>query len=128
MTTGVGCIYLANHDNKVFSCPVEDLLKSTISSDIGSVRTRLANIPVPEKSTLATLRGRVLAIGGKDGGNPTGAIHCYAVATNSWSVIGEMPTPKCRVLTAVLPSNELVVVGGVGRNQKLLATTMIATC
>ena len=127
MTTCGGCIYLASRDNKVFSCPVEDLLKSTNSSDC-SVWTRLANIPAPRWSSLATLRGCVLAIGGKCGGNPTGAIHCYYVATKSWSVIGEMPTPRCQALTAVLPSNELVVVGGAGRNNKLLATTEIATC
>ena len=112
MTTCGGCIYLANSDNKVFSCSVEDLLKSTNSSDC-SVWTRLASIPTPQGSSLARLRGRVLAIGGDDGAcNPTGAIHCYDAATNSWSVIGEMPTPRSEVLTAVLPSNELVVVGG----------------
>ena len=127
MTTCGGCIYLASSDSNVFSCPVEDLLKSTNSSDGGSVWTRLANIPSPHMSTLATLRGRVLAIGGYDDGNPTGAIHCYDAATK-WSVIGEMPTPRCRVLTAVIPSNELVVVGGRGTNRTLCATTEIATC
>ena len=127
MTTCGGCIYFANKGNKVFSSSVEDL-KSTNSRDGGSVWTRLANIPTPQMSTLATLRGRVLAIGGRDGGNPTGAIHCYDVATNSWSVIGEMPTPRFVVLTAVLPSNELVVVGGKGTRLRFLATTEIATC
>ena len=130
MTTCEGCIYLASSDNRVFSCSVEDLLKSTNSSDC-SVWTRLANIPTPQGSTLATLRGRVLAIGGTDSGpgvNPTGAIRCYDVATNSWSVIGEMPTPRSQVLTAVLPGNELVVVGGVNTHYHLLATTEIAIC
>ena len=112
MTTCGGCLYLADRDSNVFSCSVKDLLKSTNSSDGGSVWTRLASIPVEKDSTLATLRGRVLAIG-RGAGNPTGAIHCYDVATNSWSVISEMPTPRSRVLTAVLLSNELVVVGGV---------------
>ena len=113
MTTCSGCLYLADDkSNYVFSCSVEDLLKSTNSSDGGSVWTRLASIPV-EGSTLATLRGCVLAIGGDDDDNdPTGAIHCYDVATNSWSVIGKIPTPRSQVLAAVLPSNELVVAGG----------------
>ena len=93
---------------------MEDL-KSTNSSDGDSVWTRLASIPVEEDSALAPLRGHVLAIGGYCSyiyGGPTGAIHCYDVATNSWSVIGQIPTPRYRVLTAVLSSNELVVVGG----------------
>ena len=113
MTTCGEYLYLADDDSNVFSCSVEDLLKSTNSSDGDSVWTRLADIPIEEDSALATLRGRVLAIGGRDGaGNPTGAIHCYDMATNSWSVVGEIPTPRYQVLAAVLPSNELVVVGG----------------
>ena len=128
MTTCGGCLYLADNNSNVFSCSVKDLLKSTNSSDGGSVWTRLASIPVEEDSTLATLRGRVLAIGGRDGGRiPTGAIHCYDVATNSWSVIGEMPTPRSRVLTAVLPSNELVVVGGYDASENLCSTLEIGS-
>ena len=52
----------------------------------------------------------------KYGGNPTGAIHCYDRNTNSWSVIGEMPTPRSCTLVTVLPSsNELIVVGDMAR-------------
>ena len=126
MTTRGGCLYLADHGSKVFSCSVEDL-KSTKSSHGDSVWTRLADIPVEEDSTLATLRGRVLAIGGDDGaGNPTRAIHSYDMATNTWSVIGEIPTPRSRVLTAVLPSNEMVVVGGVRKSRNLCTVTEIS--
>ena len=115
MTTCGGCLYLADGKSRVFSCSVKDLLKSTNSSDGDSVWTRLADIPVQQDSTLATLKRRVLAIGGRDRTrNPTGAVHCFDMATNSWSVIGEIPTPRYRILTAVLPSNELVVVGGFG--------------
>ena len=124
MTTCGGCLYLADDKSKAFSCAVEDLL--TNSSDGSSVWTRLASIPVQQDSSLATLRGRVLAIGGRDGaGNPTGAIHCYDEATNSWSVIGEIPTPRSLVLTAVLPSNELVAVGGIGVSENLCSITEI---
>ena len=77
--------------------------------------TELGAVPAGCNSSLVTLRGCVLAIGGADnvlGGNPRRAIHCYNVTTNSWSVIAEMPTPRSDVLTAVLPSNDLAVVGG----------------
>ena len=110
MTTCDGQFYLSNNDNNIFSCNVEDLLNSTDGDNSGSVWTRLARIPTEEDSSLATLRGHVLAIGGADShGYPTGAIHCYDTTTNSWSVIGEMPTPRSDVLTAVLSRNELVV-------------------
>ena len=132
MTTCGGYIYFAGSGKNVFSCSVKDLLESTKSSgsvwtrlartmmltnssDGGSVWTRQASIPTPWGSSLTTLKECVLAIGGADdrfGSHPTGAIHCYDAATNSWSAIGEIPTPRSDVLTAVLPSNELVVVGG----------------
>ena len=71
----------------------------------------------------------MLSIGGSDAkGNPTGAIHCYDVATNSWSVICEIPTPRYQVLTAVLSSNELVVVGGWGASGKRSNTCDIGIC
>jgi hypothetical protein len=108
-----GCLYLGDTDNSyAFSCSVKDLLKSTTSSDSGSVWTGLANLPTPYGYRLATLRGRVLAIGGVDNDyTPTGAIHCYDVATNSWTVMGEMPTIRANALAAVLLSDELVVIG-----------------
>ena len=112
-------LYLADDNNTLLSCSMEGLLQSlkepvsTDSSNGGSVWTRLANIPVSYTSSLVTLGGRVLAITSKDcNGRLTGAIHCYNKATNSWSIIGEMPTPRYYVLTAVLPTNKLVVVGG----------------
>ena len=145
MTICGGYIYAGSDD--VFSCSVENLLKScggdfvrtilatvlkfTNLSDGGSVWTKLARVPTPLRSSLATLRGHVLAIGGEDaqfGGNLTGAIHCYDEATNSWSVIGVMPTPRCEILTAVLPSNELVVVGGLVSYFTTTTTTEIGIC
>ena len=127
-----GSFYLLN-GNSLYSCSVEDLLKSckpaTNSSDGGSVWTELAAVPVKYRSSLATLRGCLLAIGGADdmyGFRPTGAIHCYNVTTNSWSVIGEMPTPRSDVLTAVFPSNYLVVVGS--ERSDLESITEIGSC
>ena len=116
MTTCGGRLYLAD-DDRMLSCSVGALLNSSDGGSLWSrvtdilmpVWTRLASIPA--YSSLATLRGRVLAVGGGDG-EFNRSIRCYDVATNSWSVIGELPTPRCLALTAVLPSNELVVVGG----------------
>ena len=78
------------------------------------------------------MKGKILAIGGsankKFGGTPTGAIHYYDRSTNSWSAIGEMPTPRSHTLVAVLPSNELIAVGGVDRTGMLCNITEIAIC
>ena len=115
-------LYLSER-NEIFSCSVEKILKSrkpaSTNSSAGDfdVWTKLTDIPVPHWASLATLRGRVLAIGGSNqpgGGTPTGAIHRYNRGTNSWSVFGEMPTPRASPLVAVLPSHDLIVVGGYG--------------
>ena len=128
-----GFLYVS-HEHTVFHCSVKDLLESCQSPSImynsnqgSSVWTRLADIPVTF-STLETLKGRVLAIGGyysSRAGEPTGAIHCYNVATNSWSVIDEMPTPRGAALTAVLPNDTLLVVGGRSMNNEICSATEI---
>ena len=128
MTLCNGQLYLSKH-SKIFSCSVEELLKSrkpASTNSSGSVWTNLTDIPVPYWASLTTLRGQVLAIGGSDkwdGGRPTGAIHQYNRSTNSWSVIEEMPTPRERPLVAVLPSHELIVVGGLYCNVTEIASS-----
>ena len=129
-----GSFHLLHHGHH-YSCSVEDLLESykpaTNSSDDGSVWTELAAVPVKLYSSLVVGESRpVLAIGGAIalGDNPTGAIHRYNVSTNSWSVIGEMPTPRYEVLVAVLPSNDLVVVGGALSKGKYCPIVEIGTC
>ena len=117
MTLCNGQLYLSEH-SKIFSCSVRELLKSRKPASTNSsvsVWTKLTDIPVPYYASLTTLRGQVLAIGGRDQllpSQPTGAIHQYNRSTNSWSVIGEMPTPRACPLVAVLPNYDLIVVGG----------------
>ena len=127
MTLCNGQLYLSEH-SKFFSCSVEELIKSRrFVFNWSSVWAKLEDIPVPYWARLTTVRGQVLAIGGSDrqnGGTPTGAIHHYNRSTNSWSVIKEMPTPRARPLVAVLPSHELIVVGGVGCTITEIATSM----
>ena len=103
---------------------------SSNSSDGGSVWTKLGAVPV-HYSSLVTLRGRVLAIGGAHdpaGDNPTGAIHCYNVTSNLWSVVGEIPTPRYWVLATVLSSNDLVVVGGRLSMSENCSITDVGSC
>ena len=120
MTSCSGYVYLYLDGNTVFSCSVEGLLQSCQlhphkptsinSSKSGSIWTGQANTPVLKGSSLATLGEHVLAIGGQSTAN----IHCYDRATDSWSVIGEMPTPRYDSLTVISPDSELIVVGGKG--------------
>ena len=109
----------------VFTCSVAVLLQSCQPQSLGerlktsSLATRpevwhqLADTPVT-LSTCASLQGQLLAVGGKDSdGNKTSAIHMYNTTTNFWEVISHMTTPQSHCLVAVLPHNELMVVGGI---------------
>lgn len=120
-------------DSAMFSCNIYTLIRSSIPAsddrlrDLSTVWMTSANIPVKFAPCLATLKGYVLAIGGKDPhNNSTGDIHCYDMSSNLWTLIGRMPTPRSHVLSAVLSSGELVVVGGV--YGKTCITTEIGLC
>ena len=111
--------------NSVYSCSFSSLLLSVGSKPLDRLVTtltgftkkynvwkRIADLPV-NCSTAVTLHGRLLAIGGKDSNRkPTTAVHMYNPTTNSWVVIGHMTTPRTKCLAAVLPDNQLMVVGG----------------
>ena len=114
----------SRQSSSVFTCSLAALLQScqpqslvarlkTLSLASGpKVWHQLADTPVT-LSTCASLHGRLLAVGGRDSDDKeTTAIHMYNTTTNSWEVISHMATPRSGCLVAVLPHNELMVVGG----------------
>ena len=73
---------------------------------------RIADLPV-KCSTAVSLHGRLLAIGGVDSEDkPTSDVYMYQSTTNSWEIISHMTTPRYYCLLAILPDNQLMVVGG----------------
>ena len=72
----------------------------------------IKNLPVT-RSTLATLGGHLLAIGGRsDSHGPTADVHRYDHQTDSWHVVSKMRNKRSQSLSAVLPEDQLIVVGG----------------
>ena len=115
----------------VLTCVVSELLQSTAtqrqslgvkptaasglqpSTDSHKVWQEAAPLPM-YGSSLVTLHGRLLAVGGYDSAwNPTSAVHQYDTATNSWKVISHMSTKRSQCFTAVLPDSTLLVAGGI---------------
>ena len=92
----------------MLTCSLTELLQSSSSS---SIWHRVADAPV-YFSTCAAVNGELLAVGGIDNTKPTAAIHKYSPTTNSWDLISNMPTARYKCLVAVLPTNEMMVVGG----------------
>ena len=79
---------------------------------LSKVWRSVTNIPAID-SSYVSLRGRLLAIGGKhSNGKPITAVHMYDPSTNSWEVISHMATLRSKCYVAVLPDNQLIVVGG----------------
>ena len=105
-------------DSNMYTCSVGTLIRSCKSS-LASIRNRGAKAwkivaaPPVTLTTCVSIHGRLLAIGGRDSDKkPTSAIHMYNPTTDSWEAISHMRTPRCDCIAAVLPNNQLIVVGG----------------
>ena len=111
----------------VYTCTLTDLFLSCRSRSLGerlaqslsltsparsNVWNKVADLPVIE-STCVTLHGQLLAIGGCDSKDkPTSNVRIYHPTSNTWEVISKMKISRWYCFAAVLPTNELMVVGG----------------
>ena len=78
-------------------------------------------------STAVCVREVLLAIGGwSAAGGETSAIAAYNPTSDSWEDIGHMTTPRSWPLVALLPSNELIVAGGLGGDTKVEIGKIVA--
>ena len=114
--TSTHAVFTSTH--AVFTCTLDSLIHSCHPpsqtpphTSEASVWQRVADVPVV-LSTCTTLNGRVLAVGGMDSyGNPTAAVHMYNPDSDSWLVLGNMPTARCECLVVGL-RNCIIAVGG----------------
>ena len=105
----------------VLTCSLPDLLRPqslgaklrTLSlANKPGVWRHIKELPVT-RSTLTTLGGHLVAIGGEYGSNnPTADVRRYDPQTDSWHVIMKMKTKRFHSLVAVLPEDRLIIVGG----------------
>ena len=78
-------------------------------------------------STAVCVGEVLLAIGGwSTADEATSAIASYNPTTDSWEDMGHMTTPRDRPLVALLPSNELIVAGGVSGLSKVEIGEIVA--
>ena len=90
------------------SAPARSMNKST------EVWRKVAAPPVTATTcNCESIHGQLLAIGGmKSDRKSTTAVHMYNPTADSWEVISHMGTPQYYCIAAVLPNNQLMVVGG----------------
>ncbi len=106
----------------VYTCLVSDLLQSCISSSLKAKSQRIhvckakvwrpiADLPFT-RSTSVSLHNRLLVIGGRENyGKATSDVYMYNSAINSWDIVSHMITGRYDCFAAVLPDNQLMVVG-----------------
>ena len=111
-------IYILGVSNIMYTCSLQALIQSrklllaNFRNKGARVWKKVAAPPVTE-TTCVSIHGQLLAIGGMDSDRKsTSAIHIYNPTTDSWEVISHMGTPRSDCIAAVLPNNQLMVVGG----------------
>ena len=80
----------------------------------------IAPLPV-ENFTLITIKGQLLALGGKSITEKKSIrdIRQYNSNTNSWQVISQMNVARSDCAAAILPDNKLIVVGGTSKKEPI---------
>ena len=104
----------------VLTSSITDLLhQQQETANQPAVWRRAADAPY-YGSTAVSVGGQLLAIGGEDeASKDTSAIVAYDPTSDSWQDMGHMTTPRSYPLVALLPSNELIVAGGLGGEKKV---------
>ena len=106
----------------VLTCSLSALVQSAKPATLGrrlkkaisqteQLWREVASLPVV-RSTCASLNGQLIAVGGLDSDKTTNSVYAYDPTTDRWDVISTMPTARSCCLVAVLPGNQLMVVGG----------------
>ena len=118
---GGGFIWLTEPSKSVLTCSLTDLLppqslavrlRTLFLATKPGVWREIKNLPVT-LSTLTTLGGHLLAIGGRsESHGSTADVHCYDHQTDSWHVVSKMKNKRYESLSAVLPEDQLLIVGG----------------
>ena len=109
---GDRCVYILSH-KFMYKCPVSALIQSCWSRPTADVWNKVAAPPVTNTTSCVSIFGQLLTIGGIDSYNkPTTAVYMYNPDSDSWEVISHMATPRFKCIAAVLPNNQLMVVGG----------------
>ena len=99
-------VYYASLDSLIASCQPSE------TSQPSSVWKRLPDVH-NSHSTPSIFGNRLTAIGGRGEANlPITNIHAFSPHTRSWVNVGDLPPVRCQICTTVLPSGELMVIGG----------------
>ena len=118
MTTTVinnKCFIAEYGSTKVYQLCVSLQQTTTDSTNTPQVITEWTNLcDLPHEGCgLGSINGCLLAVGGVVGWrNPITTILGFSPITNTWKAVGELPEPRLYCTTVLLPTGELLVMGG----------------
>ena len=111
----LGGVVATGEPKSVLTCSLTELLRSCGETLLlsESVWSRITDAPVVD-STCVAVGGELVAVGGRytAAEENTSAVYKYNMISESWDVITNMPTARRLCHVAVLPTNEMIVVGG----------------
>ncbi len=87
---------------------------SSGSASAESLWTALEDVPYCD-TTAARIGGCLLALGGTDkpqGGKVNDSIRTYLPTSSTWTQMGELPLPLRQTTAVLLPTNDLLIIGG----------------
>ena len=93
-----------------------------------SVWTVLPDMPLYH-SALANIGGTLLALGGHESASspPSDAIHAYSASTKAWVKIASLPQACSSATAELLPSGEVMLIGGFDSKEKVSKAVYIGT-
>ncbi len=114
-------LYLLGGWSGIATAPSKQLFSTSLPALV-SHATSTPHAPPPtwevmetelDLSTAVSLHNSLLAVGGRnDRGRCSSAIHLYNPQTKGWTKVGDVPLELPHCSCAVLPSGELMVLGG----------------
>ena len=121
MTTTVinnKCFIAEYGSTKVYQLCVSLQRTTTDSTNTPQVITEWTNLcDLPHSGcSLGSTNGCLLAVGGGGWPNPITTILGFSPITNTWKTVGELPEPRSYCITVLLPTGELLVMGGRDRS------------
>ena len=117
MTTTVinnKCFITEYDSTEVYQLCVSLQQTTTDSSNAPQVITEWTNLcDLPHSGCgLGSINGCLLAVGGGGWPNTITTILGFSPITNTWKTVGELPERRCDCTTVLLPTGELLVMGG----------------
>ena len=107
--------YLVMYSKQVFCVSLPDIISQSVDQSTASKSPALwCHLPdtLLSCSAAISLRGYLLAMGGRHDNLTITDIHLYQPESEQWTKVGDLPNVREYCSCVVLPSGELLVAGG----------------